>query len=200
MYKGKHLKSKKYRLTPWAIFALVVMLIFSVGSTVAYLFTSTDPVTNTFTPAPVVCQIEEGEFKQSESVLKTGVFVKNTGEADAHIRATIVITWQDEAGNVYGSVPELGTDYTLSVNDQNDTDNEAGWTKVGDYWYCTQAGNPNTQTSVLINFCEALKSLDGYTLNVEILAQAVQAEPDSAVEEAWGSNLPNLAVIYAGGV
>jgi hypothetical protein len=61
-----------------------------------------------------------------------------------------------------------------------------------------QVGNPNTQTAVLINSCTTLQSLDGYTLSVEILAQAIQAEPAQAVADAWGT-VSGLAVIAPGG-
>ena len=134
---------------------------------------------------------------QNGKITKNDVFIQNTGKADAHIRATIVVTWQDAAGNVYGQVPVEGEgkDYVLVIND-------TGWEKGADgYWYCIAAGDPDTQTAVLIDSCTALTSLDGYTLNVEILAQAVQAEPDAAAIAAWGEeNAAGLAVIRAGGV
>ena len=197
MDKGTHFQKREHRLTPWAAVALALMLVLSVGGTVAYLSTATGSVTNTFTPTPVECMVIEDPFDQGKSTLKTNVSVQNTGKADAHIRATIVVTWQDAAGNVYGQVPVEGEgkDYVLVIND-------TGWEKGADgYWYCIAAGNLDTQTAVLIKSCTALTSLDGYTLNVEILAQAIQAEPDAAAIAAWGeANVAGLAVIRAGGV
>ena len=197
MDKGTHFQKREHRLTPWAAVALVLMLVLSVGGTVAYLSTATGSVINTFTPTPVECTVVEDPFNQGKSTLKTNVSVQNTGKADAHIRATIVVTWQDAAGNVYGQVPVKGEgkDYVLEIND-------TGWEKGTDgYWYCIAAGSPDTQTAVLIESCTALTSLDGYTLNVEILAQAIQAEPDAAAIAAWGeANVARLAVIRAGGV
>ena len=197
MDKGTHFQKREHRLTPWAAVALALMLVLSVGGTVAYLSTTTGSVINTFTPTPVECTVVEDPFDQGKSTLKTNVSVQNTGKADAHIRATIVVTWQDAAGNVYGQVPVKGEgkDYVLEIND-------TGWEKGTDgYWYCIAAGSPDTQTAVLIDSCTALTSLDGYTLNVEILAQAIQAEPDAAAIAAWGeANVARLAVIRAGGV
>ena len=190
MYKGKHSKKIKYRLTPWAIFALVLLLTLSVGGTVAYLSTTSGTVTNTFTPAPVKCEVFEPTWSDG-SMEKKDVSIINTGEADAFIRAAIVITWQDEAGNVYGQVPVSGTDYELDLN-------ETAWTQIDNYWYCTSAASGATQTPVLIESCKTLKSLDGYTLSVEILAQAIQAEPAQAVADAWGT-VSGLAVIAPGG-
>lgn len=196
MDKGTHFQKREHRLTPWAAVALALMLVLSVGGTVAYLSTATGSVINTFTPTPVECSIVEPNW-QNGKITKNGVFIQNTGKADAHIRATIVVTWQDAAGNVYGQVPVKGEgkDYVLEIND-------TGWEKGSDgYWYCIAAGSPDTQTAVLIDSCTALTSLDGYTLNVEILAQAIQAEPDAAAIAAWGeANAAGLAVIRAGGV
>ena len=197
MKQGKYSKKREHRLTPWAAVALALTLVLSVGGTVAYLSTSSGSVSNTFTPTPVECAVIEDSFEQGKSTLKTNVSVKNTGKADAHIRATIVVTWRDAAGNVYGQVPVEGEgkDYVLEIND-------TGWKKGTDgYWYCIAAGNPDTQTAVLIDSCTALTSLDDYTLSVEILAQAIQAEPDAAAIAAWGEeNAAGLAVIRAGGV
>lgn len=196
MDKGTHFQKREHRLTPWAAVALALMLVLSVGGTVAYLSTATGSVTNTFTPTPVECSIVEPNW-QNGKITKNDVFIQNTGKADAHIRATIVVTWQDAAGNVYGQVPVEGEgkDYVLKIN-------KSSWREGSDgYWYCIAAGNSDTQTAVLIDSCTALTSLDGYTLNVDILAQAIQAEPDAAAIAAWGeANVAGLAVIRAGGV
>ena len=197
MDKETHFQKREHRLTPCAAVALALMLVLSVGGTVAYLSTATGSVTNTFTPTPVECSIVEPNW-QNGKITKNGVFIQNTGKADAHIRAPIVVTWQDAAGNVYGQVPVEGEgkDYVLKIN-------KSSWRKGSDgYWYCIAAGNPDdNQTAVLIDSCTALTSLDGYTLNVEILAQAIQAEPDAAAIAAWGEeNAAGLAVIRAGGV
>ena len=198
MYKGKHSQKRKRRLTPWAAVALALTLVLSVGGTVAYLSTASGSVTNTFTPTPVACTVIEDRFEKGKSTLKTNVSIQNTGEADAHIRATIVVTWQDATGNVYGQVPVEGEgkDYVLEIND-------TGWEKGTDgYWYCIAADAvDDTKTAVLINSCEVLTSQGDYTLSVEILAQAIQAEPDAAAIAAWGEeNAAGLAVIRAGGV
>ena len=159
--------------------SIVLLLYAVVGGTLAYMVMKTASIDNEFDKAYVDCTVN-GDFS-----------VTNNGNVDAYIRAAIIITWQDEDGNIYGRVPAPDTDYTLKIN-------TADWTKIGDYWYCTKAGNPNTQTAVLIESCEALASLDSYTLSVEILAQAIQAEPIDAVMAAWG-NISGLATISPGG-
>ena len=77
-----------------ALVALLVLLCCTVAGTVAYLVTSTDPVTNTFTPASVTTEVEE-EF---DGTTKSDVQIKNTGDIDAYIRAAIIINWADKQG------------------------------------------------------------------------------------------------------
>lgn len=186
MYTGKYANKRKHRLTPWAALALALVLTLSVGGTIAYLATNTTAITNTFTPSEVACEIVEPGWDDGDTA-KAGVYIKNTGEANAHIRATIVATWQDEDGKVLAAAPVEGNDYTLKINTN-------GWTRKGDYYYCVATGNPDTQTAVLIEECTVTGTQDGYFLCVEVLAQAIQAEPDSAEASAWNSGL-SLAVI-----
>lgn len=194
MYKGKYSNKKKRRLAPWAALALALVLTLSVGGTIAYLITGTDPVENTFTPAEVSIVIHEngtdgkGEFDHKE---KTNVYVENTSQADVYIRAAIVINWQDDKGNVVAE-PVSENDYTMKLG--------TGWTKneLDGYYYCTTANQTErNKTSQLIVSC-APNGTPKYHLSVSVLAQAIQAEPDAAVKDAWGEKLPDLAVIKAG--
>lgn len=160
------------------VLALVLILGAAVGGTLAYLVTQTDPVTNTFEPSHVSCKIEE-EF---DGTTKSNVIVQNTGDIDAYIRAKVVITWKDANGNVYAAAPERGTDYTITYGD--------GWTKGSDgIYYCnSKVAANNGSTPVLIKECRQTGTApEGYALSVEILAEAIQAEPAAAVKEAWGT-------------
>ena len=167
--------------------ALALVLTVSAGGTLAWLFTSTDPVENTFSPAEmgiVVCETFEKNTK-------TNVYVENTSQADVYIRAAIVVNWQDDNGNVVAE-PVNESDYTMTLG--------TGWTKneLDGYYYCTTADTKDkTKTSQLIVSC-APNGTPKYRLSVSVLAQAIQAEPDAAVKDAWGVNLPGLAVIKAG--
>lgn len=180
MYKGKYSNRKKRRLAPWAALALALVLTLSVGGTIAYLITDTDPVENTFTPGNVDCQVIE----TFDGTIKSDVKIKNTGNTDAYIRAAIVVTWQNASGNVLGKAPVLGSDYTLKLA------TDTGWnitTSDGYYYYAT-AVSVNNSTGILINECTVLKPApaEGYTLCVEVLADAIQATPINAVKDAWG--------------
>lgn len=167
------MKTKK----PVALVALLVLLCCTVAGTVAYLVTSTDPVTNTFTPASVSTAVEE-TFKNGE---KKDVKIQNTGNIDAYIRVAVVANWANSAGDVYGgAVPTEGTDYTAPVL-QN------GWIKVGDYYYYTSAVPAGSSTGTLFAPIEQLTTCKdaNYGLQVTILADGIQAEPVHVVADVW---------------
>ena len=159
------------------VVSVLVLLLAVAGGTLAWL-TAQDSVNNTFTPAHVTCTVEE-TFNGTE---KTNVQIKNTSDIPAYIRAYIVVTWKDSTGNVYGQKPVAGTDYKMSINTNK------GWTQKDGYWYCNTAVASGGFTPVLIDSCTSNNSApnDNYNLSVEIIAEAIQSVPDTAVKEAWG--------------
>lgn len=187
-YHGKFESPRKSRrMTMVAALALALVLTVSAGGTLAWLFTSTDPVENTFSPAEMGIVVRE----TFENNTKTNVYVENTRQADVYIRAAIVVNWQDDNGNVVAE-PVSENDYTMTLG--------TGWTKneLDGYYYCTTANQrERNKTSHLIEYC-APNGTPKYHLSVSVLAQAIQAEPNDAVKDAWGENLPGLAVINAG--
>ena len=165
------------------IVTLALLLTVAVGSTLAYIFMRTDPVNNTFTPAQVSCAVVE-EFKDN---VKSNVKIQNTGDTDAYIRVAIVITWKNDQGVVWAEAP-TSNDYTIEWNLTAD-----GWVKGPDgYYYYTQKVAPHGGlhdglTDVLITSCTPVtgNAPEGYVLSVEIVASAIQASPDTVVEEQW---------------
>ena len=95
-YHGKRARKRPLARPVLLALSLVLVLGLSVGGTLAYLVTSTGPVTNTFTPGEVKTEIKE-EFAND---IKENVYVTNTGTVDAYIRAQIVINWVDKDGNM----------------------------------------------------------------------------------------------------
>ena len=75
--------------------SFLVIAVFAVGSTVAFLYTKDGPKTNIFEPSKVTTEVVE----VIKNDVKTNVQIKNTGDTDAWIRAYVVITWQDKDGN-----------------------------------------------------------------------------------------------------
>ena len=151
-----------------ALLALVLILVCTVGGTVAYLVAQTDPVTNTFTPGEVSCQVKE-EFNEKT---KTKAVVQNTGNVPAYIRVAVVANTIDGEGNITG----MKTLPTGWLNDEY-------WTKGEEdgFYYYKGVVQPGAVT-------ENLLTAGGIPLTgiqVTILASAIQSMPDAAVEDAW---------------
>lgn len=167
------------------IICLNLVIALAVVGTVAYIFTSSETVTNTFTPVTPGSDIDEtfdGETKKD-------VTVKNTGKVDSYIRVKVVITWQDGNGNVYPEVPIRNTDYTISYG--------SDWTLAADgFWYYKSSVTAGSSTTDLIDEAKQIKACTNpdYTLHIEILSQAVQSIPSTAVVELWKTDTNNLTV------
>lgn len=166
--------------------AVIVLLAGAVGGTWAFLVAQSEPVQNNFTYAHVRCTINE----KFENGVKSDVEIQNTGDIPAYIRARIVVTWKDAKGNVSSTVPVKNTDYTITFN-------ETDWTQQGGYWYCKTAVPVDEKTPALITKCKKTANPNApkdYDLSVEILADAIQSEPANAVEEAWKVTVENGAL------
>lgn len=175
--KGYKPEKRKYKFLALIIcFILTVMV--AIGGTLAYLFTDTEPVVNTFTPVEVDIEIVE----KLEENIKRDVQVANTGSTDVYIRAKVVVTWQNDEGNVYSTAPDLDNDYSISFN-END------WILAEDgFRYCKVDVASNELSPILITEAKPLKVCENvnYTLHIEILSQAIQSTPDEAVD-VWDS-------------
>ena len=168
------------------LIAILLLSVATVGGSLAYIFTNTDPVQNTFTPSEVTCMIDED--MSTDKTKKENVKVINTGDTAAYIRAAVVITWQNAAGEVLGELPVAGTDYTIDFGD-------TGWkAKDGYYYYTSPVAADGGTTANLIDSCVVINTapVAGYTLHVEIIADAIQSNPADAVTEAWGVNPSTL--------
>lgn len=187
MYKGTHVKkggrSKVYMSRTTALLIAIVMIAgAAIGSTVAYLVTSTRAVANSFTYAKVSCAVAETVTSDSKSEVK----VKNTGSTDAYIRAAYVVNWIDAEGKVLPAAPE-GCSYELTPNP------DGKWTQGEDgyYYYWTPVAPEESTEGSLVNCRASVPQGSGYKLSVEILATAVQSKPVKAVQEAWGVTPPS---------
>lgn len=166
--------------TPFII-ALVTILVISVGVTFAFMTDLTDQIVNRFFPGDISAEVVE-EF---DGEIKEHVVIKNTSEkVDAYIRAYYVVTWKDDNGNVYPDAPVQGTDYTLRFGSNTNWD----LTTSDGYYYYALPIAPGKSTPDFIRECKPVagRTPAGYHLEVEIIADAIQAVPTSAVKEAWG--------------
>ncbi|MBQ3179857.1 MAG: hypothetical protein IJB55_00675, partial [Firmicutes bacterium] len=108
------------------------------------------------------------------------------GNVDAYIRVAIIPTWEDDEGNPVGvsaSLNDLDIVWTSSNK----------WEKGDDgFWYYTSPVSAGASTGNLI--AEAtVKTANGYKMNLQILAQGIQADgvdsnDETPVEQAWGEN------------
>jgi len=165
--------------------SLALALGVSVGGTIAFLTTNTDPVQNTFQPTEVTCEVKE----TFEDNVKSNVTIQNTSDIDAYIRAEIIVNWVDASGNIFGE-PVDAADYELVLK------SGTKWIEGKDgYYYHTSKVSPEAHTDILIERCvmkaTATKPADNAQLSVTILSSAIQAEPDRA-DDSWDNNLVNV--------
>lgn len=173
MYKGKYSRERRRRPALWAALALALVLTLTAGGTVAYLFTNTDAVTNTFTPASTGIEVPE-EFDKNA---KTSIKVKNTGDIPVYVRVMLVASYQNDAGEVCGT-------HTPNHTINYDTTN---WILIGDYYYYKKpvaANNGETENLLAANISMDTDQ-DGCKEHIDVLAQAIQAEPTDAVINSW---------------
>lgn len=173
-------KSRYFHVRYIAVLVSVALIcVAAAGATLAYLTATDDAVRNAFTPSQVTSLVVEDAFN---NVTKTNAKIQNTGDVSAYIRADIVVTWMDSAGDVLSYVPEEGEgkDYTITLND-----GEGKWFTDGDYYYWPNAVAANGVTEPLITSATANYKNGDYYVSIEILSSAIQSVPDKAVESAW---------------
>lgn len=192
-YHGKFESPRKSRrMTKAAVLALALALVLlvSVGGTLAYLFTSTDPVQNVFAPAEMNIKVMEDEFQNQVSETKSKVYVQNKSKASVYIRVALVPTWEDSEGNAVAVAASLA-DLEINGVAGDQFKNANGWVKHTDgYFYYTSAVAAGDKTNNLIDTAVVTTSSNHY-MDLQILAQAIQAEGVDAygkrpVELAWG--------------
>lgn len=163
------------------ILSLCLIFALAVGTTVALLVAHTNAVTNTFTAAKSGTDIVE-ELKDNQ---KKSIKVENTGTATSYVRVKLVMNWVDNTtGNIVSgdNLPEV-------------TLNEADWFEQGGiYYYKTPVApvgaSPDNVTTNLLQANSPITEPtvgkpDGCHLEVTVLAESIQAAPDTAVKDAW---------------
>lgn len=183
--------SQKMRI--WAAALLTLLVIGAIaGAVYAYLSATSGPVNNQMTVAPYpTIHIQETFTTDPDTgnLVKENVCV-NVGDPGyaVYVRAAIVITWQDEDGNVYWEMPKKDVHYRLDFNTSD-------WFQGSDgYYYYFNIVDSGDITTKLITSCYQIgeSPVKGYTLRVEIIAQTIQALGTTdngdipAVTDAWG--------------
>lgn len=115
---------------------------------------------------------------------KEDVYVQNEGDSPIYVRVAIVYNFVDQNGVTLFEAPVSGSDYTTTLS------NSSNWIASSDgYFYYKTILEPNMSTDVLIDRVQDLTSGNGKILNVNIIAQGIQAYPDDAVRESWNVNI-----------
>lgn len=170
------------RLTAMVI-ATVMLLALAIGGTVAWITSSTGPITNTFTPSHVSCEVTE----TFENNVKSNVNVKNTSDIPAFIRVKLVTYRVNEAGDHIGGTATIPS-FTLGN----------GWVQNGEYYYYTKpvapGASPETALTASDITLQQYNDVDGGKQVIEVMAEAIQSMPERAVGEAWGVTISEGSV------
>ena len=187
------------------IASLAVLLTATVGSTAAWLVSKPAAVENDFVPGKVACQVLEDFGTESGTYVKSNVRVKNNGNTDAYIRVLLVFTWKDDKGNIFSNKPQEDKDYQIVMDDLTDWIMQKS--DAGAYFYYKKPVAPGAETGELIDSLRQIAGVTGpengkYKLSVDVLADAVQADPPEAVKDSWGVAVENgeIKIKTQGGV
>ena len=191
-YEGKRALRRWPKWLP-VVAALALATAVTVGGTLAWLSTHTNAVTNTFTMGDVVPEVQE-TFTPGGTV-KENVKVANQGNVAAYIRVALVPTWEDTNGNVKAAnLSDLDIIWGNGGKDANVPGYD--WIKIGDYYYYQnpvngKVDNEVSYTSTLIERAEVISTNEpeGYHMNLQIIADSIQAAPETAVETTWKVNV-----------
>lgn len=176
-YFGKHTRASAPRRGLVLAAALALTLIFSAGGTLAWLAAGTEETVNTFSPAKMEIEVKE-DFE--DRTVKKNVRVENESETAVYIRVALVPTWVNADGQPVAQSASLGDLDFVNLPASN-------WVKNGDYYYYTLPVPAGSETPVLFSSATVVGTPpEGCTMDLQVLAQAVQATPKDAVIAAWG--------------
>lgn len=160
------------------ILSLCLIFALAVGTTFALLKANTAPVTNTFKAATSEIKIEE-KFDDNQ---KTSITVMNKGTATSYVRVKLVMNWVSKDGKTISGEP---------VNIDVNYDTTKWFEQDGIYYYKTPVAPDGGTTSNLLENNPIKEPTTeegkpaGCHLEVTVLAESIQAAPDTAVKDAW---------------
>ena len=169
----------------------------AVGLTLAFMFKKAEK-TNRFIPAEVACAVcEKTDGSEVTGIAAVGseksdIRVENTGNVKEFIRLRLVSYYVDSNGDIVGTVSSQYPALTL----------KNGWiTGANHTYYYTHSVEPGAATGILCEpFTLGQKPLaNGKTVYqvIELIAEAVQAEPSDAAQKVWGVTVDNGVVTAA---
>lgn len=173
MNKAKRNAARKSRrnLKLTAFIAAALVLVFAVAGTVAWLVDDTEAIPNTFTAPKTDTELVDVVSGDA----KTKVGIKNTADYPVYARIAVVGNKINEAGNVIGG---YSVSSFLGAN---------GWFEGSDgYYYWPSPIAVGGETGNLLKSSIPLKdSSTGEVYQVTVMSETIQAEPITAVADAW---------------
>ena len=168
---------KKSSLTSRAVpVLLLVTLVLTCGSVFAYMFRQTDARTVEFVPASVAC---EPKIETDGSVTIT-----KDSEISVYLRVRLVTYWIDTENKVLPKAAE-----SITVTPKN------GWLSGSDgMYYYTEPVPPENAGVPFSGKISLPTQTDGSRQVVDILCEAIQADPTDAVKESWGVTLDGATI------
>lgn len=163
-----------------------IVIFVSVSAVMAYMLRESSDITNVFVPANVDCEVIE-IFEDNK---KTSIKVENKSNIKTYIRLRVVAYWQDSKGNV---VARTSPEIKFGSNWQYDTENWFYDSTEKTFYHKSPvlAGDLTSEllkNSIVLN--AVTEDVNGveftYHPVITFIAEAVQAEPNGAVTDAWG--------------
>ncbi len=171
------------RLTPAALVAILLVLALA-GGTFAWLTVQTPSITNTFQMGAVDVDIVETFVNDVKSNVKL-TNPDGPENVPIYVRAALVPTWVDDQGKPQGIAASLTADLNITRGTDNTTTTGQWIYNDGDgYYYYTGIVPVGGETDILIASA-TVKTANGYHMNLQVIADAVQAAPASAVAQVW---------------
>ena len=185
------------RIKHLLIAAAALCIAAAAGLTLAFMFKKAEK-TNRFIPAEVSCAVREKLDNNEVTGIaavgseKSDIRVENTGNVKEFIRLRLVSYYVDSNGDIVGTVSSQYP--TLSLKN--------GWIAGANRtYYYPYPVEPGSLTGILCEpFTLGQTQLENGTVVyqvMEVIAEAVQAEPISAVQETWGVTVENGIITTA---
>lgn len=178
----------------WAAVIAVAAAVALASVAVAFMLRRAEAQSDYFTPAVVTCAVHEKvngvEYTAAQSPVagsvKSDITAENTGNTTVFLRLRLSACWVDGTGKVTGTPSVPLPQITLRQN----------WLDGGDgLYYYELPVEPGQSTTAL---CEPMRmgtsvSPTGAAVyqQITVLAEAVQALPEKAAQEAWGVTVKN---------
>lgn len=166
--------------------ATVLLLVAIAGAVVAYMVHGTASKQNVFHFANISHQVNISGSGNT----RTSLTVENTGEMDVYVRVRFVSNWVNGT-DLMAKPSEIPVVATL------DTDNWIYDATNYTYYYKYKLAVGGETPDLLTGDITLKVSSEGYNQTFEVVSEAIQAEPDQAVIDAWGATVDGNDVITA---